>query len=410
MNDMKHKYALSVHFIYTFILSEFDIKEAEKALKNAGYQAAATPSLSEGIEPFLRVDSPKLRTDFPSVNGRVVWKDNFGNERACPIAVEPTLNVFPSGTGALAIHLRISEYSTLEDVIDVERIDRDKKTLIITDKEGKSTAYEGLYQFFEECMRFYVLFLNRRGIRCLWTDLDVSYDETKDALVTSGHPFLIGPYCQSGYPIVSIKTGSEEIDVNPLVRENVHLVSGILRAVRSEYIQDHFILRYASPAGSLSPDSRVFLGLYARACLLIYGEGEKHPGKETLESLIDTLQLLRVRMHALAVANSVLDRHLGSLWKTFVSLRDEHETEDIRLTRYIEELIRIRKDIADLLEDPIAYQRATGSFSELYDKGLDEFRIRELEAVVLHKLAQVNEISVELRELVRIRELTALDE
>lgn len=416
----------TLDFIYTSILSGFDLDEAQKILRRLKTYRRVTSEegiYQEGIEPFLNVSEKYLRFSYPQaktsirLSGEILKK---GGKRK--FITNRYVCVCPSGKVSYRVSLACRERLTFEQLLQMVRGDRDD--LALSWESSHHPRSSTLFKLFEADVGRLLGDLSANGLTCEWLDLGCAYDRTgrssqsrPDRLVVQREHWQL--------PYIFVCVGLHQFrgkDIESAVWNHRYGFGSILRAkqgsVSQRFIGDHLV-----PEANMMSDSRGFLALYPRSCLFVHGGQRQHPGKKTIPGIVDTLGFLRMTWHGLIAANLLLDRSVRDLRSQFGDfeakvLRRGRGTAnrirtggnaDRKLTMILADIARLRINIAEMLEDPTAYRRAAGHIGELYDAGSREFRLEEMQRAVLEKLRQVGKLHDNITELWQRHELDVLD-
>lgn len=404
---------VTFNFIYTSMLSNLDVTEAYNILYSKNYNRdykkvmLLDSGFADGIEPFLNVSDLWLRIIYHDIIATIEWEGTNKEKRTFKITISRSMRLFSSGVLSFHIQVVSKEVLEFEDIVSIIRADRDHLQLYYEgEKEDKPRE---LFQFFERDIKRMLLNLSERGLKCQWLDLGIEWERGR--WKKKSKPCLVGKYFEYPYVVTSVKLiDHRDKNTEEVVKELSHGFSAVLRAVRISFANKKFLDTYMNPEANILTDSRAFLTLYPRSCLFVSGDRKEHPGEETIIGVIDTVELLRMRWHSLIITNVLLDRSINNLLKEFKThLTGRSDRHRASLTSMFSDIVQLRIDIAEMLQDPIAYRRAAGHLSELYELGIERFRINELQNLVLAKLTQVDRIYENIVELGRRSELESLD-
>lgn len=409
LNQQLPRNEVTFNFIYTSMFSNLDITKAHKVLLSSkDYEEIALLSgITEGIEPFLNVSNLCLRITYPDIIASIEWEGTNKEKITSKITISRLIRLFSSGLLSFRIQLVSKESLQFEDVVSIVRADRDHLQLYYEGEEEDKP--KELFRFFERDMKRMLLNLSDGGLKCRWVDLGIEWEG--DRWKEESEPCLVGEYFEYPYVVTSVKLiDHRDKTVETVVDELCQGFAGVLRAVPNGFANTKFLDSYMTHKANILPDSRAFLTLYPRSCLFVYADREEHPGKETLIGIVDTVELLKMRGHSLIITNLLLDRNIDNLRKEFQThAAGRSSRSGALLTKMLSNIAQLRIDIAGMLEDPIAYRRATGHLSELYELGIERFRINELQNLVFLKLAQVDRLYENTSELSRRSELESLE-
>lgn len=403
-----------VHFVYASTVSNLDLRKAELILRETESQrrrrykdVKRLDGVKEGIQPFLNVSEPWLRVVFRDLNASIVLGGDKKEARTQQILIERRIRLSQTGALSCRISARTNMPLSLQQLTSLVRADRDHLKLGQLSDRNQPSEF---FHIFVSDVRHVLKDLSAGGLKCSWVDLGDEWDEEDRKWRKNSDPCLVGKYFQFPFVITFIRLRtSRGNSVEAFISSNSSEIAGVLRAVPKSSVSPTFLEQYLEPVANISGDSRFFLTLYPRSCLAIYADGKGHPGEGTVFGVIDTIELLRMRWQSLIIANSLLDRCVRELHYEFKRSSSSPRFNRAALREKLEEIVGLRIDVAEMLEDPITYRRATSHLSELYEAGVERFRISELQNVVVTKLTQVDRLYDNIVELRRTGELELID-
>ena len=156
----------------------------------------------------------------------------------------------------------------------------------------------------------------------------------------------------------------------------------------------------------LSPD----LGIDSRT-----GRISKSPGVYLEDALIETVSYLRMMWHVFTVTNARLDPLLSRLYDQMVRADEplsnaNPDNEELVATLMSElrqkqrELIRAKADAIRALQDPITCRLGSQTMSNVFDHGIECFRIGELRRATLEKMEHLSRLFEEVSAYLRWNE------
>jgi len=176
-------------------------------------------------------------------------------------------------------------------------------------------------------------------------------------------------------------------------RENRTLDSSFVRT----YIDcaDEAKLLNAKPA-NMCANSKFFMHLHTEITLAMYSDKEKNTPfiKTSITTLNKTISFLLMRWYSYVIANAWLDSEIAGIYDQFLKLVRGSSSSNAIQSFYEkqEEIIKLRGRILGILQDPITYRTSSGSSMILYEKGMEKFRIKQLEDIILNKIKEVDRL------------------
>lgn len=394
------------HFIYTGFLRGFDIDTAYDILTGFRNDESVekTHGIEEGIEPFLNVADPFLRVTYPETVAIIRWESDNGEMLSETVTLSKAVRICQAGIFSVRMVIACKQSLSPENIVRLARAAREKLQFSFENRgEGK---YSSLFELFKDGVERMVLSLCKGKLHCEWLDTGVAYDERGTPVRPESSPLLVGKNFQYPYVLTCLNLLEyKDKDIEKVIENCSGDFGSILRAKHSDFLNRKFLDRYLSCEANMSVDSRIFLTLYPRTCLFVYGDRKQHPGEETSIGVVTIVELLRMIWHGLIVTNLLQDRSIRSLraqYRKFLAdVSAQTRMGSPALTKILMDIAQLRIDIGEVLEDPIAYRRDTSHLSELYDSGVREFRIREIRSLVLAKLGQVDRLYENVIELSR---------
>lgn len=403
------------YFVYTAIFHKFNMEEAHKILEicnSKEFQVQKRSGIDEGIEPFLNISEPFLLVTYPEITTTIELSTVSNNSSVKRITLSRSIYFLGSGVLSYSIKLVCKESLKFEEVVSIIRSDKDCLKLSYKSyEEGKPII---LFDFFKNDVEVVLLNLCKGGLECEWLCVGKAFGQNGLEKKPRLEPFLVGEHFQLPYVTTCINLPDyRDKDIETIVGRLSCGFGSILRAKDGHFVNKKFMDLYLSRKANISMDSRVFLTLYPRTCLFVYGGEKKHPGEETIIGIVEIVELLRMIWHGLLVANILLDRNIHGFRRQYeryeAELSNSTKTDSAGLTKILSDIAGLRINLAEMLEDPIAYRRDSSHLSELYDSGIKRFRIGELRTMVLAKLEQVDRIYDNIRELRRRNDIESME-
>ncbi|MDI6734707.1 MAG: hypothetical protein QME42_00690 [bacterium] len=400
----------TVHFLYTFMLDNPQIDEVKDSLDNSLREKVKMKKVEiikgvsikkTGSGSFLNVYNPYLSIEFPDLLdqhirweqtplGEMVWKGDF----------KRSMRIYPSGIGILRIEVSVKNNNLpIEKIIQICRMDRYDFPLHFDDPLDKETLHpQTLLTLFENSMSYIAQQMQKKKFN--WVDRDRSFGKNDESLLVDDKEIKFQ------YPYILTAIGIQEDEEKPIcevVEKFKTEVAGIFRVVYSKTINEKFLKEYLSPLVNLSIDSKSFLTLYNRSCLYMYRcakETEREYSYRLLEPLIETIELLRMRWHSYIIINAILDNEINKMYGLIETKKKSDKFQQI-----FSDIIKWKKILSTSLEDPITFRRAGGTLNELYEKGMEEFRIKELQDIILSKMTILDRLYNDIREFVKMNRI-----
>lgn len=167
----------------------------------------------------------------------------------------------------------------------------------------------------------------------------------------------------------------------------------LLRRVEPGLTSQDYVSKYAeSIDGTLANmcvSSRAFVNMHIRSMLYISSDARnaRWIDEALLPTLLDTLELIRMRWYAFVVINrrlDILQKRLCEQCYLLTTGKEAYLGTDF-LDENQKDLIRVISEISPVLELPLSYRRASGTATTIYDLGNRLFEIKELQEIVATK-------------------------
>jgi len=216
--------------------------------------------------------------------------------------------------------------------------------------------------------------------------------------------FFANPYVTMR---LELPTGSQTISTLLSDESLVNELARVVLRVRQEWEQVNkgYLEKHMDGLCSYTPHHRYWLTIHLRSCVYIHHRelrGQRvYPTKVYPQALIDTIELLRMKWHCYAVYSTYLDEIINEM----ASL--EKRTKLIDDIALIERIAMMRRQISTALESPLSFKRAAGSLNEIYERGIDIFRVEALESIVLEKFRMFDRLYIDVLEILRTDDLEA---
>jgi hypothetical protein len=194
-------------------------------------------------------------------------------------------------------------------------------------------------------------------------------------------------------------------------------IAGLLVRLRDwEQINERYAEKNVDAFDSIFPSREVYLNIHARSALCI-SEASAAPashvfdlGDVLIESVVDTIELLRTRWHGLIISSFVLSETMKDVYRLVTDPQRPVGwlTAPAEWTKLVTRIILTQRHCSELLENAVSYRRAAGAFIELYERGMERFGITELADEVTGKLKSLDRVydyAFELQRLGSVAEL-----
>lgn len=407
---------VTINFIYSFILGKneigsIDIEKAATILQAThprSYDGVhlesreGPPSTRAGVAPYLSLVMDGLYLTFPTSTGIV---------NGFEVIIHKLLRLCDKGVGAFTIAVEVprnadSKLSTT-DVLRMFKLIREiwhNNDVIKIEPNPDPTVRYAKFQKVTKATTLFAIF--KDVLSKTATLLELTHFGQKYLFdPKNNHEFVI-PYVvtmlelhEKDYRQAFASTHGCEIDMEKQAVYQKQIAAILYRMIVVEdwdTIDETYLNTYTRTwQGNLTNmdlSSKHFLNIHIRSCVSVCVNKAEDPPSFILPSLLNAMEVLRMRWHYCIMLNAMMDR----------------EIQDIkRLAPGIEALdrvVRVRKMLVNAFEDPSVY-----SWQEvlpgIYEEAELIFRINELEKTTLRKIDMLDRFYEVQKELARMEEL-----
>jgi len=436
-----------VHFLYGFLLSihkEFDDFVSSLSVAPWGSEVRKTKYWTSGVRPLLNLRRDEAIMTAPTQSVRFHVPDIA--PQPLPISVSEQTRVSRSGQGVCRITLDCDsiggEPMTVPQAISLASLDGSYASDHATvDCDG--TLLPSPHFLFLRFMRAMIRlcavangqevppFVAQNSLSTLrsplkeWVKASPQADVEWVDMVTDD---IIGfdDECLGQYPYVltEVEVGNHAKPLEVLFgnsterRDEItrNLAALLLRHKGIEHLSSAECEEQGGPAQNLSPSRELFINIHQRSCLVVWEavaggayrktapDGTPGLGAQTLASVIDAVELLRMRWHASVILAAFAD---ARLWSYRQVCRAPTTTEGAfpEQDQWLDAISALRRDILATIEDPLTYRRSTSTAFDVYEKGLALFQILALDRSLIRRLDALEAEYRDLRERRRIADL-----
>jgi hypothetical protein len=256
-------------------------------------------------------------------------------------------------------------------------------------------------------------------VRSLYSNL--SWIELKDSVAVPPHTTNARDNFQNPYVLNRIQLDEKQFSQLPSnIRDTKKpqnsssesiendLESILLRRVEPGETSRDYVIKFCQSIegylANMCVSSRAFVNIHIRSMMYLWSSDKKSKSVDRMlfPTLLDTIELIRMRWYTYVITNRLLDVHVKELWEEFYSLtRQGRLTSRSALAKCQESIIETKSEITKVLEVPISYRRASGTATTIYDTAEDLFQIKELQCVLKQKSECLHDLFRSIDELRR---------
>ena len=389
------------------------------------------------IQYYLLLDDPFLSVTIPAIPVGIIEKTETGSNQWASASLTRHIRLHESGMGICRAVLRLdpaagghppvsaADITSLADVgSPISEVPDDpaaakalgRRSLSIDVKDEGTSIYS-------LCMR---------DVDCLYAALkplysDLSWIERDNRVARVDWRDKAKDHFQNPYVFTCLEipdvlfrqiepTAGRDVDSaqRPMTLER-DLETLVFRRVEPLKTSRDYVRLYAESVddrlANMSVSSRVFVNVHIRSTVFISADVEqsRYIRGALLPTIIDTLELMRMRWYAYVILNRYLDIHATNLLREYGSLEEDLSGATKRLEDCQNRIITTKSELLRALEVPLSYRRASATATTLYDVSERLFDMKELQDIIVKKSDCLDRLYRNITDARRRAELKAID-
>jgi hypothetical protein len=415
---------LDVYFVYAFALPAKQVLTNWDKLRAFDERSKQSREGFHYLPPYVQLQSDSIRIHLlgeqpqlcelgtKSMEGRlsphsaalgvdVVLKRNGGG--CCVLSLQVTPSRNPLTVASVLDFTLLGDFGVR---ISLKKTPPPKKLCSLTIKQGS------FYDFYHAVVKDLLRALNQIAPR------DDGEDPLIDVFAAQSfqHPYVVTTATlRKGLSPFDFLYDAQEQDIRKTSRALMSLLlrSYILSGEGADAIEEKYLGRSQDVVNgrieNLHPFPHIFSGIHDRSCLAIHGDYSsdflKRCGQQYLDAVLESVITARAQWFVYLLLNAKIDDLLGQNTTEIYGRFTEGKItgrENSELEQVLRKLIRARTMAALALNDPVSYGRAAGTFTQLFTKLIEMFRIEQLEKSAQIKLQALDKMYDDLRELYRL--------
>jgi hypothetical protein len=420
---------LQIWFFYTFQFSPIEFiptieKEFSKFLKNSSLfnpnkneieiinaysQKNSSSSNKFGIwlhqgeeaeshRPYIYLKFPHFGFSSPNFNIKTSFNVNKLN-------LTYRVNLFSSGIGGFFIVLNLNDVTKLStnEIIKICKIGEPQSDNIIFPQNKIFDSKQNDLTIFDI---FFTIIGNFRKSLCEITEQNIKWKDENIVCPIKTHRKKFS--WQEPYLFVFMNSFDRKIeDLNIYNTNIIQILFGENKVPDKRFAHEFSIANKDNSIINFYPFTNILVNFSTRACVIISKEDFNSEEMDVnRENLIRSLGLVRTRWHSYYMTNARIDNKIDKIQKDFEKkLACPEKITISEMKDMYEDYIRTLKDFLNILalEDPCTYSVGTGKFNELYNKGIEKFRIKELQDTIWNKLDNLSKVNTLYQSLDELR-------
>lgn len=374
------------------------------------------PHLSLSVGPEIKSDfSGEVKVS--EINEQMEYKNKFGAVLSSHMAL------FEPGMGVISLKLRTEEKLTVSELIKLinSSLFFDQKfSSYPTYCLNKNNTHTTFFAIFEKAIYRLLHILNEivgqptPNVFTIASDLslqkigEIRWFET-DREFNLLHPEPLGikdlnsiKHFHDPFIVTVLKVSDNTYefilkDINqPTAKYSLQLKALLLRNPNWKFL-DPINPVVSEKLYNLFCDSRVFIQIYTGSTVLLHAEGfrDRKEQESIMMGLFRTVVSLRGRWHSYLIANARLGSEVTKLFLQFQSLFRGGKLKQGSERELIDkqsEIIEMKSDFLRSLsvDDPLIYGIGGSPFSKVYEKGLQIYKIDELQKIVWNRIRELD--------------------
>jgi len=373
----------TIYFIYSFMFCEIDVEEGKKVLAEVLESGGYTPkpqSAQGNFVPYLKICEEYIEFNFfrQPEKAAIIKRD----EQQESVFIEKNIICYRTGAGIYTIKVTINKLLKIDELNEVLLIGEDETYQI---NFSGTSERKSMFQVFKDDMN--LIADKHKWGKDIWFE--------KEEKLINPDKIYQTPFVYTELELTEEVYKKAVIDRTAYQKELAAILFRVKEKNDWKYIDESYLGKYEDTfdfkLANMHLHSRLFISFHTRSCITICLDRAKPPALYFFPAILDTVQLLRCRWHSYVIFNSYLDKELGVLQESFAFGK-------INVAQFLEKIMSIRENLASSLEDPITWRRASGSLGGVYEKGLKEFRIEELERLMIEKMEMLDRLFENIKE------------